>query len=438
MPITSLRFSNLGPFDDVSFEFDKQVNVFVGPNNSGKSTALWVLAEILVYLFSIPEKLYLGADANFEIKAKVGTETRTFNGVFPIFYGHGIWNEKKTNESMELIADLGYTNYLPVLRRSTNFRSPGPSSNQESKSPLKRQDFRHYPRLASEHTNRETLFSTDDTLVSDEVVVQKMIDLGYRSYRLSQPSVRTIIDTIADVASKITDGFPIKFTRIGEDDEGLFPEFETRYGNVPLNVLSQGTQSIIQWVAHFLMGYAQYYDYPPALEEKPAVLIIDEIDAHLHPSWQRRIIPALTNHFPNLQIFCSTHSPLMLAGLKQGQVHLLKRDEAGKVAVTRNETDIIGWSADEILRNYLDVESPTDLGTVEHLKRLQELRRKDVLNAEEAEELERLRNQVNQDLLAGPIAAQTERFTDALKQAQEQSSSASKPKASRKRRSTDR
>ena len=52
MPITSLRFSNLGPFDDVSFEFDKQVNVFTGPNNSWKSTALWVLAEILVYPFA--------------------------------------------------------------------------------------------------------------------------------------------------------------------------------------------------------------------------------------------------------------------------------------------------------------------------------------------------------------------------------------------------
>ena len=36
MPITSLRFSNLGPFDDVSFGFDQQVNVLVGPNNSGK------------------------------------------------------------------------------------------------------------------------------------------------------------------------------------------------------------------------------------------------------------------------------------------------------------------------------------------------------------------------------------------------------------------
>ena len=108
---------------------------------------------------------------------------------------------------------------------------------------------------------------------------------------------------------------------------------------MPLNVLSQGTQSIIQMLAHLLIGYAEYYDYPVDLEDKPGILIIDEIDAHLHPSWQRRIIPTLTKHFPELQIFCSTHSPLMLAGSKEGQVQLLTRDDHGKVVVSKNETD---------------------------------------------------------------------------------------------------
>ena len=51
MPITRLSFSNVGPFDDIEFEFDPQVNVFTGPNNSGKSSALWVLGELLVYPF---------------------------------------------------------------------------------------------------------------------------------------------------------------------------------------------------------------------------------------------------------------------------------------------------------------------------------------------------------------------------------------------------
>ena len=122
----------------------------------------------------------------------------------------------------------------------------------------------------------------------------------------------------------------------------------------------------------------------------------------------------------------------MLAGLKAGQVQLLKRDDNGKVTVSRSEVDIVGWSADEILRNFLDVSSPTDLTTVEHIERLQELRRIENLTPQQAEELEQLRHTVSQDLLAGPIAGQMEHLTSLLEQAKTESSA--KPKPARRRR----
>jgi hypothetical protein len=48
-------------------------------------------------------------------------------------------------------------------------------------------------------------------------------------------------------------------------------------------------------------------------------MIIDEIDAHLHPTAQQRIMPILRRHFPRMQIFCSTHSPLMLVASSLGK-----------------------------------------------------------------------------------------------------------------------
>ena len=51
MPIDKLRLTNVGPFDDIEFEFDPQVNVFTGPNNSGKSAALFALGAVAVYPF---------------------------------------------------------------------------------------------------------------------------------------------------------------------------------------------------------------------------------------------------------------------------------------------------------------------------------------------------------------------------------------------------
>lgn len=419
MPITSLKFTNVGPFDEIEFEFDKHVNVFTGPNNSGKSTALMVLADILVFPFSTPNKL-LREGAKFEGRF-VNTDTNAFGGELPVLGGRGgYWDEdERLGVVLDLLKAIGYSGFIPALRRSTDFRSRGPTAreqgtDEEDASTALEPRAQRARREPQDLMKRRAMFPTSHSSVHDEAVIQKIVDLDYAAYRREQPSMREIVERVGSIASEITDGFPIKFLRVSEDGEGLFPQFRTPDGDVPLNVLSQGTQSIIQWLTHLLIGFAEYYDYAADLEEKPGVLIIDEIDAHLHPSWQRRIIPALTSHFPNLQIFCSTHSPLMLAGLKAGQVQLLRRDENGKVTVSRNEADIVGWSADEILRSFLDVPSPTDLETMRHIERLQELRSVESPSAEEAAELEQLRHAVSQDLIGGPLADQLEELRSIL------------------------
>ena len=432
MSIASLKLTNVGPFDDIAFEFDRQVNVFTGPNNSGKSTALWVLRDILVPFSEFPRKLLGTDDATFQVGLLDAPEGR-LTGRLPISVqdNGAYWDEKELRQYIDLVKRAGYTGFVPALRLNTDFRSPGPTIS------VNREDREHYP---EELRNRRDTMETGASQVNDAVMIQKVIDLDYRSYRLNKPAFRDIVVKIGEMASEITEGFPVRFMRVYEDARGLFPQFSTPDGEVSLNVLSQGTQSIIQWLAHFLIGYAEYYEFPENLAEKPGILIVDEIDAHLHPSWQRRIIPTLTQHFPNLQIFCSTHSPLMLAGLKEGQVQLLRRDEKGKVTVSRNERDIIGWSADEIMRFLLEVRTPTDLETARHAERLQELRMKAELSVEEAEELEELRETVRQDLLNGPVSAQVDRMAEILRKARDdyaarqESNPAAAPSTSRRRR----
>ena len=422
MPITKLSFSNVGPFEEVEFEFDPQVNVFTGPNNSGKSSVLWVLGELLVYPFDFPEKLLRhGRSAEFELHLQ-SDSWYVFADKLPCKVNERLPSYLVVTEQVQLhiniLRMIGFSKFVPALRRSADFRSPGPGPTQLEEA-QSRQMIEEMP--SPELRKRLALAWEEDdadaSQVSDEAVIQQIIDLDYRSYLRNEPALRSVIVQIGEIASEITDGFPIQFSGVREDDDGFFPEFSTLDGPMPLNTMSQGTQSIVQWLAHLLIGYAEYYDFPPVLEDKPGILIIDEIDAHLHPSWQRRIIPALTKHFPNLQIFCSTHSPLMLAGLKAGQVHLLQRGEDNRVTVSRNDMDIAGWSADEILRSVLGVPDPTDQQTVEHLERLRELRRKRELSPEESEELESLRDVVSEDLLSGPVAAQMDRFAQVLERA---------------------
>ena len=161
---------------------------------------------------------------------------------------------------------------------------------------------------------------------------------------------------------------------------------------------------------------AEFYDFVGDWDTKPAILFIDEIENHLHPTWQRRVIPALLEHFPGLQIFATTHSPFVVAGLKAGQVHMLKRDSNGVITASTNEHDIIGWTTDEILRTFMGVDEPTDQLTVDRRERLLELRRKEALTDAEAAEMEALRRQVNEDFLSSstPLGAQRERYGDMM------------------------
>ena len=431
MPINSLSVTDVGPFDEVTLEFHPQVNVLTGPNNSGKSTLLWVLAELLVYPFTMPAKSLRSDQATWKLITSSPSGDDSVEGNLPTPIG----------PLLKLYETIGYTCYVPGQRNGTNFRSAGPTVVEDV-------DARIYEELAlfsqdlpviarqggiqalrtawrssinhlepPELVKRRSMMLVGSSLVDDRAVKQKIVNLDYASYRENRPAIKSTIAKVVSMASEITEGYQMRFLGVGKDSEGLFPQISTLDGDLPLDVLSQGTQSIIQFLARLVFGYAEYYDFPPSLEEKQGVFIIDEIDAHLHPTWQRRIIPTLTRHFPNLQIFCSTHSPLMLAGLKTGQIQLLRRNENGKVTVSRNESDIVGWTADEILRQFMATPSPTDEETARRVRRFQELMRKEELSTAESEELNQLRTTVRDDLLSGPMSAQVLQFAEELRRA---------------------
>ena len=180
--------------------------------------------------------------------------------------------------------------------------------------------------------------------------------------------------------------------------------------------LSSGSQSTLLWILWLALKMLNHYEFANEWNERPAVLLIDEIENHLHPTWQRRVIPALLKHFPGLQIFAATHSPFVVAGLRAGQVHMLKRDADGGITASTNERDIIGWTTDEILRTFMGVDEPTDQLTVNRANRLRELRGKETLSDAEAEEMAELRRQVNEDFISSstPLEAQRERYGDMM------------------------
>ena len=290
------------------------------------------------------------------------------------------------------------------------------------------------------------LFDTDRGLLFGDYVELAMIRLRSGKFlnRIQLNQFRKVID-IAYLCSKfictevIHDSDPHLFIEPEEDyeDFGPFAPYGLVIGTSddPLGeplyagALSSGTQGTLLWIYALALKMAYHHDWQEGWEKKPAILLIDEIENHLHPTWQRRVIPALLEHFPGLQIFATTHSPFVVAGLKAGQVHLLRRNEDGVVTATTNTEDVVGWTADEILRTMMGVEDPTDAQTAEAARELRQLRNEPP-RTDPGEEKQRqkrmqdLRQLVDRDLLAGgPMAAQRElfeeQFAEALKKHQQ-------------------
>lgn len=101
----------------------------------------------------------------------------------------------------------------------------------------------------------------------------------------------------------------------------------------------------------------------PAAEQPEscsAIILIDEIETHLHPSWQRRVIPALARAFPNCQFIISTHSPQVLSNVRPESIYLLTQED-GELHVLRPEASF-GRDSNRILEDIMGVdERPSEI-----------------------------------------------------------------------------
>jgi predicted ATPase len=97
---------------------------------------------------------------------------------------------------------------------------------------------------------------------------------------------------------------------------------------VPFDLISQGMSSIFNWIGVLLQ---RLYDvFPPSPDRpgesiaKPALVLIDEVDAHLHPEWQRRLVDLVRQHFPAVQVIATCHSPLIVGALERSEIVIIR------------------------------------------------------------------------------------------------------------------
>ncbi len=140
-----------------------------------------------------------------------------------------------------------------------------------------------------------------------------------------------------------------KYKFDGELQNGEFI-FEMNGLKIPFTALSDGYRAFLGWIGDLLYHVCETCPSGKKLRENKGIVLIDEIDLHLHPKWQMTILPTLSKCLPNIQFIVTSHSPLVVGTLEWMNIIVMKLDTEKMISYpTRLEESVHGLDADQIL-----------------------------------------------------------------------------------------
>jgi predicted ATP-binding protein involved in virulence len=208
----------------------------------------------------------------------------------------------------------------------------------------------------SKQSNSATLFGEADSLINIE---EWLFKLNYAAKNGEGEVKQKAEDRLEKVKRLVvSEIFPeimdVRF--ITDEDLNNYIEFQTKEGWFQLEDLGYGYQSTLSWIVDLSKKMFERYPNVENPLKEPAIVLVDEIDLHLHPDWQKRIVEYLTEHFTATQFIVTTHSPLILQNLEKVNLFILRKNGEGTKIEKVKEDSFQGWEVDEILRL---MEAPT-------------------------------------------------------------------------------
>lgn len=246
-----------------------------------------------------------------------------------------------------------------------------------------------------------SLFDPAVELIDAENILQRL-DYHVAKFRQRGQRMRlkALTDMLAEILPDIENASDIHINPPATAGLGDMPygvRVKTTHGEVPLRQLSLGYQTVTAWTVDIAWRLFNHYDKSDRPMREPAVVIVDEIDLHLHPRWQRELRANLTTHFPNVQFIATAHSPLMAQDYLDENLVLLQMDETeGQVEIINEPSVVKDWSIDQLLTSELfGLSSARSRETSAAVQRRLELLDKSELTEEDERELTALETRVS-------------------------------------------
>lgn len=364
MKIKKIELRNFRAFKHLELDFDSQLNVLVGVNGAGKSTILDSLAIMLSHLIGKIQSAH-GTGRQFsDLDIHLGSP-ETVNTIELSYKQHDIsWTATKTRrgrkkqstsdraqikEIVELVQTefaqnenagfplaVYYTAHRAVQKVSLRILSKHQFNQFEAYDQALTGAGNNFSSFFEWFRNWED-FENERRLYSIKNNPTQVDAYEYRDPQLQ--AVREAIQTLTGFSELRIIRNPLRM--------------EVHKGDQVLDVrhLSDGEKCLFALAGDLARRLAIAN---PALK-KPltgsGVVIIDEVDLHLHPEWQRRIIPNLLKTFPNCQFVISTHSPHIITHVKPENLFLLKQN--GEDIEVERPNESYGKNVDRILEDLM-------------------------------------------------------------------------------------
>ena len=199
-----------------------------------------------------------------------------------------------------------------------------------------------------------SLFSRSMELYDAEQRLINLDHLGLKDerYKIQLQKIKQLFADVLPDVSKEGDVHILGPKMREEFGEPGGVRFTTPYGDVPLSGLSLGYQTTLTWVLDLVIRLSKHYPQSDNPLAEPAIVMVDEVDLHLHPRWQRQIVERLTKYFPNTQFIATAHSPLMVQSTLDANLVVLRQND-GQVEIENHPDFVEGWRADQILTSEL-------------------------------------------------------------------------------------
>ena len=338
MRITHLDLANVRAIEAAQFRFRPGFNLIVGVNGVGKTTVLDALAVCLSAFVRRANKLPR-YEVRFDlIDIRMGASALDVvchieYGPEHARYGYALHKSRESTVSRQKGAGMPREQVQDTPDRAEFFGGspPAVSGNEPGGRPL------------------AILFSTGRAVPYEGTPPRSAAAGGVkaacsgalssrRGLHLTEfeawMRVREALSSEQPAAMRVLGAFDRAVTRFlpdyrnfrlgGESPSGGFLQIDRGTATLPIRQLSDGERGVLAMVLDLTRRLAQANPEmnDPAAEAE-AVVLIDEIELHLHPEWQRRIVRDLTETFPRCQFIATTHSPQLIGEVEHDRIHIV-------------------------------------------------------------------------------------------------------------------